>query len=485
MSSSIFLKRNIPYFIFLIVVAIVLLFFVNESLGRSIAILVSLLFWLVLFLCTKNSILSSLLYILIVLPFSITYQLPHSVLFFNSEILLSDPYVNGVYVNYLVPTVSIIDLGLLLLVFSIVKEKGIAFFIKILSSYKWYILPFLLFLVVQNILNLEAITILNTLRFLSVLILIVSLPTVFRKTEWKNTKIYILLLSIINVLFQGILGFIQFSGGSSVGYKFLGESQVVSGMQGSSFIELNEELFLRAYGTLPHPNVLAGYFVLCFFMGMFLLYWIEKRYKWIASILALLSVMFTLVTFSRIAILLLIVSIMVLLLTYVLKKGNIRLFSFTPLLFVERFVNLFTRGDTSFNDRVNLFKAGWNVLKENFLIGTGIGNFVKAMQDYVPRTSGGILLLQPVHNIFFLMLTDLGILGSALFIPLAIKILVSNIKKFSIFSLLIALNVVIIGFFDHYLVSLPQGMIILSIFLLLLFGESKSLEKDKDNVYKN
>ncbi len=485
MSKTIFLKKSIPYLILLTFFIISTIFLFKESPGRSIFLLISFFTWVVLFFCTKNAILTSLLYILIVLPFNITYQLPHSVVFFDTEILLSSPYVNGVYVNYLVPTISILDLGIIFLLFSILKEKGLVFLKDVINRYRWYIYLFFIFLLVQNLIIREIVVLVDTLRFVGVLVSLILLLDLVKQGEFKNSKVYIIFIFLINVLFQGILGLIQFTRGASLNFVSLGESQVVSGMQGSSFIELNGELFLRAYGTFPHPNILAGFLLLSFFLGI---YFLQKTKDWLkltSFSLVLFSIISIILTFSRLSIIIMLLSGVILLMKYILNSKKEKLFSFAPILLLERFVNIFTSGDSSLRDRISLFKSGIDVFKDNWLVGTGIGNFVKEIGDYVPRTSNGVLLLQPVHNIFFLALANLGIVGFVLMLVLVVRIFSKNIKRVSVLGVLVISSIVLIGSFDHYLISLPQGLIILSVFLLILFKDSESLKKNKDDVNKN
>jgi O-antigen ligase len=257
----------------------------------------------------------------------------------------------------------------------------------------------------------------------------------------------------------------QFLGGASLGLSMLGESQVVSGMQGSSFVTLNNEVFLRAYGTFPHPNVLGGYFVMNVLLGVFLYSKSKDFYKKLSILLIILSSIFVTLTFSRISILL-VLGIVFVTLVYKLIKG--KLFSFTPLLLVERFTNLMAGNDTSWADRVNLMKSSFSVMKNNWMVGTGLGNFTKGMESVIPTTVNGVLLIQPVHNVALLMITELGILGSLLYVVLLGKILISNISKMNWFKWLVIISLVIIGCFDHYLFSLPQGMVIGGILSLLL-----------------
>ena len=97
---------------------LVSLLFCSENPLRLITILSSLILLFCFYFFSKNIFLSSFLYILITLPFNITFQIPQSVQIFGNDILLYSPYVEGVYVNYLVPTLSILDLGVILLLLS-------------------------------------------------------------------------------------------------------------------------------------------------------------------------------------------------------------------------------------------------------------------------------------------------------------------------------------------------------------------------------
>jgi len=443
-----------------VLLTVPLLSVVQDNAPKALIILVSLLAWLIVSIQTKSIVLSSLLYILITLPFNLTYQLPTHVLFFNT-----DPYVSGIYTNYLVPTISILDLGLVLLIASYIYEYGRKHMQVILHKFLIYLIPLGLFLLLQSAFRLDLNSLVNggrlVLGSISLLFLIDYLKT------QKHSNIYkcILWISVASVLIQGVLGTMQFIGGSSLGLSMLGESQVVSGMQGSSFVTLNSEVFLRAYGTFPHPNVLGGYFVMNVLLGLFLFSKSEGFYKKLSILLIILSCIFVTLTFSRIVILL-VLGIVFVTLVYKLIKG--KLFSFTPLLLVERFTNLISGNDTSWTDRINLMKSGLGVMKNNLMFGTGLGNFTKGMENNIPSTVNGVLLIQPVHNVLLLMIAELGIVGSLLYVLLLGKVLVSNVSKMNWFKWLVILTLVVIGCFDHYLFSLPQGMIIGGILFLLL-----------------
>ena len=453
-------------FLFFLAISPVLL---RESPLKTFVIFLSLISWLGLFIYTKNILLSSILYIFLVLPFNITLQLPLSVEIFNTEILLADPFVEGIYVNYLVPTLSILDLGIVLALGSVLITKGFSFYKDIFKNIKNGLVLLLGFLIIQNILLSNFNSLLFSFRLFSLILLFLSLLKIAKEEKLDKAlkkklvnSVIVILLS--NVLIQGLIGVAQFKRGSSLGIYFLGESNIVSGMMGSSFVELSGQVFLRAYGTFPHPNVLGGFLLLAIFFGID----IYKRKKILGSLLIAISFLSIMFTFSRISILLAVVVILFFLSKEILFKNKSLLnISFSPLL-MERFQNLFSSGDRSWSERLELVKASFRVIKENWLIGIGGGNFVKGMEGMIPRTSNGLLLTQPVHNIFLLYISEFGILGFILIGYVLFYGIVENFKKVSLYGLLILFVIILIGFFDHYLVSLPQGMVIFFSFLYLL-----------------
>jgi len=446
-----------------VLLSIATIFFVRENLIKAAIIEASLIIWLILSIRTKSVSFSSILYILVTLPLNLTYQLSTNVLFFNT-----DPYVSGIYTNYLVPTISIVDIGLFLLLASYVYEYGWKHIKVIFHKYLFYLIPFGIFIIFQSIFRLDLNSLVNGGRLIFGIISLLFLIDYFKTQKHSNWYKYILWISIVSVFIQGVLGILQFLGGASIGLSMLGESQVVSGMQGSSFVTLNSEVFLRAYGTFPHPNVLGGYFVMNVLLGIYLYSKSKDFYKNLSILLIILSSIFVTLTFSRISILLVLVIVFVTLI-YRLVKGKV--FSFAPALLIERFSNLISGNDTSWTDRVNLMKSSLSVIKNNLLFGMGLGNFTKGMENNIPATVNGVLLIQPVHNVLLLMIAELGIVGSLLYVILLGKIFLSNIKRMNVFKWLTIGVIIIIGCFDHYLFSLPQGMIIGGILLLLLSND--------------
>lgn len=416
------------------------LFLFSENPSKAITFGVGLVIWAVI-AKKKGSSLASILMFLLVLPFNITLALPSFV----------DPYIAGVYVNYLVPTVSILDIFLLLFLAS----RLIA---AIRQIPKWYYF-LCAYLVIHTIFHPEVGVVMGSVR-----ILLYSLGIWFGVKEAKKKELLVPVIKIflVSLIVQMAVGILQFSLGKSIGLNFLGESQLLSGAIGTSFIKLSSGEFLRAYGTFPHPNVLAGYLLFTFLVSSFIYF--SKGEKKISIWAIILSSFLLLFTFSRVTILLWVISLFVF--AYLTLKG--RLFSF---LVFERFTNLFSRGDYSFSDRVKLTGEAIRIIKLRLLDGVGATNFTRALENSVPYSVNGLSLLQPVHNIFLLTLAEHGIIAGTIMIGAVVwwrirAIFASEgIKR--VFLILGSICLVAVGMFDHYLITLPQGLSILLISLFL------------------
>ncbi len=482
-----FLKKNILFLILDIFLVLSTILFVEESLGRAIILAISFLIHIFFLLYTKNPVYSSILYILITLPFNITYQLPEYVEILSSRIHIYDAYINGIFVNYLVPTISIVDIGIFLFLFSTLFYKGITFLKNSLSKYKIILSIFVIFLIIQNVLLKDFVVVINSFRFVSIFLSFIFLIDIMKENGqkfFKKNNLLVTITLLLNTLIQGFIGIMQFTRGTSLALSSIGESQVVAGMSGSSFIELNDQLFLRAYGTFPHPNIFAGFLIFSSLVSVIIFKknkgWI--RYLNIMNILFCFVIMFF--TFSRVGIFLIVLNIFIFVCKemYSRKIFRKKTFSFFPIFVLERFVNLFNGDDSGWRDRKNLMEASFKVIKENIILGTGFGNFVRAMENYVPRTSKGIMLLQPVHNIFLLLFSETGIIGFLLFSVFLFKILRKNIKKITILGIVVFVDLIVIGLFDHYLLSLPQGLVIFFSLIFLIILESYISKKNKYDV---
>lgn len=410
------------------------------DLGRLIFVLIVFLIYGFFCIKTKKPFYYSVLFLIFLLPFNITLQQPN----FNL-------YIHGISSNYVIPTLSIIDVFVFfVLVFSFQKRKDL----KITKKIKIFFITFFLFLTTKAFLDNN---LLSTLLIYRLFFYILGCFCIFQLFEFKKNIKTITILLFFSIAIQFAIGLTQFNLGHSLGLHFLGESNLVKGMFGSSFIDLNNNLFLRSYGTFPHPNILATFslFTLFFSIGNLK----KERINILTSILATILIF---LTFSRIVILLTLLLWMGFLFFKIkdrlknLKKTNILLYS--PLFFT-RFTNLFLEKDSSFLDRLELINLAKEILKNFPYFGIGVGRFVYGVDLYPVYTQGGFLLLQPVHNIYILILSEYGFVFGIPVVFLILFLLFKNFLKLNFFLKYLIFSIFVISFFDHFFLTLPQGLI--------------------------
>jgi len=196
-----------------------------------------------------------------------------------------------------------------------------------------------------------------------------------------------------------------------------------------------------------------------------------------------------LLTFSRSAWLALAVGIIFLGASIDLKKDFIKLlliFSLAGIVFISvNYENFSTRFDTgkrleqkSISERSLYFNQSKKIIKENFWLGTGAGNYTLAVfqstfafaapfaevateaesADKKDEIKKPIWQYQPVHNIFMLIWAELGIIGLILFILILTQIFLKSLKNKTLFCCLLFV-VCCLLFLDHWLWTTHFGIL--------------------------
>jgi len=107
------------------------------------------------------------------------------------------------------------------------------------------------------------------------------------------------------------------------------------------------------------------------------------------------------------------------------------------------------------------------ISNNNLFLGSGMGNFILSSKPYTKD----IGLMQPVHNIYLLIFSEAGLVGLVFGVSFLTLILI-NSKNFAYtFCLCIIL---LIGFVDHYFITLQQGQILLTV---IVVGSLKKVKK--------
>ncbi len=360
----------------------------------------------------------------------------------------------------------------------------------------------------------------------------------------RREKIFAFWLILAFLWFQSILAIAQYLTQSSIGFKFLGEEHLRPGLKGvaeffshrvaSPFIQSifpylspisDVTVNVRAYGTLPHPNVLAGLLFVGILINIYLLYFSRRKFVLATSLILLTTGL--VVTFSRLAWVVTIAAVIVwfFLIFWKIRQPHMeeitggavrtalvqyfpgRLALIALALLLSLFLNLLMFGpqiqdrlfgispnqrslvnDESLQDRKIFNEIAIAQIKQNPLFGVGLKNFVLRMDGFAGERLKPYLH-QPVHNIYFLITAESGI--SALFVFFLFLFNVarpclsgsSRAKRddpvFDYTLLIIFFGFLSIGLFDHYLWTIQQGSLIFWIMLGLLAGSSPPNRKPR------
>jgi O-antigen ligase len=289
-----------------------------------------------------------------------------------------------------------------------------------------------------------------------------------------------------------LLTFFQYLNQGSIGgiFYLFGERTFNAQTPGIANASINGQLFLRPYATFSHPNVLAGFLVIA--MLYLFLFFKNKLYLLVGIVLGTLSLFLTL---SRTAIFLWAISLFVLFGSSFVKKYKNRFSNRKVLVgaaiilvlivsaylvsqntpFIQRF-SLTKLSDESLVQRQELITQSFLMIEKNPVFGVGINNFFNNLEFSNAQLQTS--LVQPVHNIFLLVLSETGIVGFGFFVWLfyaAInRIVFSASTKEKKYLILLILSVIFLGFFDHYFLTIQQGQILLSIIFGTTFSYRKS-----------
>ncbi len=391
--------------------------------------------------------------------------------------------VSGIRIDYLSPTFYVTDLFVILLLVIWILRRFNKFTLKQLFKFKILVL-ILAFLLVniyysQNFFN----GLYHLLKFVEFAFVAYYVTLVIRK---EDQIARLALLLSCGVIFESLLAIVQFIKQGSIGgiFYLLGERTFDPLTPGIANASLSGELILRPYATFSHPNVLSGFLLLAMIFGFFTLS-LQKNYwqKKVIQLSLFVGTAALILTLSRVSILLWFTLLLIifvsqlkklkksfLLFTFLLAVGGMLVFGQSSL--ANRF--LATRlTEEAVVQREVLMKASVALIAKHSLTGVGLGNFIPSLAVVQKPLSFG-LYLQPVHNIFLLILTETGLIGFSFWIWFLIKTyrhLILNIKQlgknnlgyFAAFVLTTVL--LMLGLFDHYFLTLQQGQLLLALIL--------------------
>lgn len=306
---------------------------------------------------------------------------------------------------------------------------------------------------------------------------------------------------IASGVFSSILAIIQYLKQQTLGLKILGEPLVLPILQNVAKIVLdNGNVIMRAYGTFPHPNVLAGFLVANLVLTLALILYLCYNYglnkpKYRLLVIGLcfglvLEIIAFIFTFSRTAWFALGIAILIFII--LLQKQilqtikNIRQNKFyypfiivilaIIFIIISSWPQITSRaaiadqyGDKAVSNRAFYNQISLNIIKTHPIFGIGYNNFTNQMSKFTNQKIDW-WQYQPCHNVFLLIMAETGIFTLLAFFGLLFTIsykLLAYSSQFtinsSIFNLAafsILAGFIIIMFFDHYLMTIQQGQLI-------------------------
>lgn len=323
------------------------------------------------------------------------------------------------------------------------------------------------------------------LRLLQTSLLILMLAT----GPVKRHDVVVALVS--SGVVQGLLALAQFFTQSVFANTWLGMAAQSASRLGASVIEQGEFRWLRAYGSLPHPNILGGWLVGASLSAIYL-YLAEYRNKYWSAVVSLAAFMIIfaglLVTFSRSAWMGFVAGSLILLAAFIsTEEKSIKsvLLSFAKLTcsaalvlfaFNGIFGNLWLSRVTSQDrlttqsamERKDLMDQAQTVIANHGMKGAGIGAYPGAIMEL--NTNQPSYAYQPVHNVWLLLYAELGLAGLALLILwmscwyVFLKSLFSRKflrEKALPFAFIFAAG--LMAYFDHFWWTLPVGLMAFAI----------------------
>jgi O-antigen ligase len=345
-----------------------------------------------------------------------------------------------------------------------------------------------------------------------------------KNSRWLKIAVFAL---VLGGLFQSLLGIAQFVHNASIGFRPLGESIIGPNIDGVAKILISSEKHIRAYGTFSHPNISAGFLLTP--LSIIIIELVtrifpsltkekltddemktEKRSIRVSheTILGFIPTNFLwplflttgagfALTFSRSAFLGLFLGLLVYIFLTTINHGLIQKFKSyykILILLIPIFILIIIAlanttsffSNQSLRERQRYQHVSYETISSNPIRGIGVGQFI--FNEYKLHPILEIWQYQPVHSIYLLIFSELGIVGLILFLLWIFSILEwrgdkkrnTDLLLTSLLFYCIILPLLIISFFDHYFWDIKQGMLIFTLPLIIYYGiirQKRKLDK--------
>ena len=346
-------------------------------------------------------------------------------------------------------------------------------------------------------------------------------------------RIFWLILAIS--CFEAVLAINQYLLQTSFGLSWAGEPFLRQRLKGlAEFVTAasgiapeagisRETVMLRGYGTFPHPNVLGGFLLLGLManIGLFMRKGLIVSRETVLALSLIVITMGLVVSFSRNAWVATVIALIIYLVFAVSREIKRKIALLGLVLAIALAVNLLMFGseikdrissplpspphqgegktpnyssppsvggevgdsDESLQIRKRFSSISREMIQNRPGFGVGLRNFVVRMDEYNRGDRLLPYLHQPVHNIYLLIASEIGIAGLIIFLgiifyivrpgssPIPDRTLPGRHVLLAIFA-----GFLFIGLFDHYLFTVQQGGLMFWITAGLLTAETTGLQ---------
>lgn len=304
----------------------------------------------------------------------------------------------------------------------------------------------------------------------------------------------------ISVLYSSLLAIAQFILQRSVGGPlwWLGERTFDVSTLGIARFDFDVSLFpfhlpagksgfsffgLRPYATFPHPNVLGGFLaallpgIIQFSNNPITQLSNKKIYYYLTVFLGTVALF---LTFSRSAIVVGIVGIALAIAR--IKKHELQMLGIGIfVLILASYSMLHNSTDESVVVRMALNDAAIRLWKTEPIFGVGLGNYLVRLPEVLATRT--IYFLQPAHNIYLLLLSEIGFVGVGLLaiwvavrVNYELRIMKYGERKTKSIIHTSLFIILILGLVDHYPATLQQGQLLLTILIAMGYNSVHDLD---------
>jgi len=322
-------------------------------------------------------------------------------------------------------------------------------------------------------------------------------------------------------LFQALIGIAQYILQHSIGLFWLKESLISPDIAGVAKVIFNGEAFIRACGLFPHPNILGGFLMFSIFIAGFYYRMFHPsrnvprgtfhrtNAEQLIKISLVIQLLALILTFSKSAIIGLFLGLIYF--AYVSSCNKCSTWNIprdkcgTIVDFFRKKKKILVVAGLIIIFSVFILKPNWNSLLvksldersvyvnvspvriatqsiaggrgtiediKTLIFGIGNSQFVISMENMSIIKENW--MLQPVHNVFLLVWSELGIVGLFLLV-LFMGYVLKNVLRGTSSDTAKTFGAILIGllfimFFDHYLWDIQQGGFLLWITLGFLVG---------------